>query len=75
MLKEADGVGNYHLTIKDQLHVEMENIKNWKKQNYHKQILGIYSIILIDNTLDHINCIQIEFDHRTIINRVKSKVD
>jgi len=39
-LKEADQVGNYHLSIKDQLHVEMENIKNWKKQNYHKQMLG-----------------------------------
>ena len=39
-LKEAEGVGNYHLSIKDQLHVEMENIKNWKKQNYHKQMLG-----------------------------------
>jgi len=40
MLKEADSIGNYHLTIKDRLHVEMENIKNWKKQNYHRQMLG-----------------------------------
>merc|ERR1712048_424215 len=34
MLNEAENMGNLHLSIKDSLHAEMENIKNFKKENY-----------------------------------------
>ena len=40
MLNEAENVGNYHNSIKDSLHAEMENIKTFKKDNYHKLMLG-----------------------------------
>jgi hypothetical protein len=42
MLGEAENVGNYHMSIKDSLHAEMENIKTFKKDNYHKVLLGGY---------------------------------
>ena len=35
-------MGNHHMSIKDSLHAEMENIKNFKKENYHKLMLGGY---------------------------------
>lgn len=42
MLNEAEHMGNHHMSIKDSLHAEMENIKNFKKENYHKLMLGGY---------------------------------
>jgi len=42
MLAEAENVGNVHMGIKDSLHAEMENVKTFKKEHYHKQMLGGY---------------------------------
>lgn len=42
MLNEAEQVGSVHLDIKDACHAEIENIKSFKKDNYHKQVLGGY---------------------------------
>lgn len=42
MLSEAEHVGNLHMTIKDSLHAEIESVKNFKKDTYHKTMLGGY---------------------------------
>ena len=42
MLNEAEQVGSVHMAIKDACHAEIENIKAFKKDNYHKQVLGGY---------------------------------